>query len=484
LHFSILNPQFSISIAMKWFLAVILILLAALLLESGLLAYAMYVLLALLLLSRWLARSWIGNLSATRATRRARSERRAPSDPDEPPPPEEPGGLAVEIGERVVVQITVHNNGSLPVPWVLLEDVLSRHATDPRLPKLKVKGKRLQIGMVRGGADLEMKYQVECLGRGYHQIGPLVLETGDLFGLHRRFRVETEPAFVLVYPRVVPLTGYDLASRRPIGDVVMTHRLYEDPTRIAGVRAYEAGDPLSRVHWRATARTGELHSKVYEPSTLAGATVLLDFHREGYHKRGEPFRSELAVTAAVSLANAVWEMGQQVGLVTNARDAAERIKTEGWEQNTHSRRAARAAAAATTESVRIDPLIVPTRRGGEQLQRIREVLARAELAEGLTFAQLIFETAHRLPRDATVLAVMPDVTVESAIALGNLRRRGLALAVVLVMMDDSGQERAYARLVAEGIRDMRHLPDEATLPDVCRHHVQRATPYDFANLGG
>ncbi len=471
---------------MRWFLGVLLVLAAALVLESGLLAYSTYVLLGLLLLTRWLARSWIGNLSATRTCHRAGEERRPTPDADESnvPPPTEPAGLAVDLGERIVVRIAVHNNGSLPVPWVLLEDVLSLHATDPRMPRLKVKGRRFQIGMVRAGGDLEMKYSVECVGRGYHQIGPLVLETGDLFGLHRRFRVETEPAFVLVYPRVVALTGYDLASRRPIGEVRMTHRLYEDPTRIAGVRGYEAGDPLSRVHWRATARTGQLHCKVYEPSTLSGATVLLDFHRQGYHKRGEPYRSELAITAAVSLANGVWEMGQQVGLVTNARDAAERIKTEGWEQNVHSRRAARAVAAETTESKRIDPLVVPTRRGTEQLQRIREVLARAELADGLTFAQLVFETAHRLPRDATVLAVLPDVTVEAAIALGNLRRRGMALAVVLVTMDDNGLERAYSRLVAEGVRDMRHLKDETTLPDLCREHVQRAAPYDFANLGG
>ena len=41
---------------------------------------------------------------------------------------------------------------------------------------------------------------------------------------------------MLVYPKVVPLSGYDIASRRPIGEIRMTHRLFEDPTRIAGVR--------------------------------------------------------------------------------------------------------------------------------------------------------------------------------------------------------------------------------------------------------
>ena len=70
----------------------------------------------------------------------------------------------------------------------------------------------------------------------------------------------------------------------------MTYRLYEDPTRIAGVRSYTPGDSLMRVHWRATARTGQLHSKVYEPSTIAGATLLLEFHTAS-HPRHERTRA-------------------------------------------------------------------------------------------------------------------------------------------------------------------------------------------------
>src|SRR5262249_12959961 len=156
-------------------------------------------------------------------------------------------------------------------------------------------------GMMGREGELTLNYELECLQRGYHQIGPAVLETGDLFGLHRRFRVAADPAFLLVLPRIITLSGYDLASRRPIGEVRLSLRLYEDPTRIAGVRAYEPGDPLSRVHWKATARTGSLHTKVIESSTLAGATIVLDFHQAGYFARGEPFRSELAIVTAVSL---------------------------------------------------------------------------------------------------------------------------------------------------------------------------------------
>jgi uncharacterized protein (DUF58 family) len=273
--------------------------------------------------------------------------------------------------------------------------------------------------------------------------------------------------------------GYDIASRRPIGDVRLSHRLYEDPTRIAGVRPYEAGDPLNRIHWRATARTGTLHSKIHEPSTLSGATVLLDFHQAGYHERGEPFRSELAVTTAISMANAVYEMGQQVGLATNGRDAVDRIKTEGWEQDPRTRQAARNTAAMSEENERLQPLLVETRRGVEQLQRLRETLARVELTDGLTFAELVTEVIGRIPRDATILAVLPDVPVETAIALGNLRRSGLAVTAVLILLDTEPLERAYGRLIAEGIRDIRHLKDEAELPELCRRQVDRSSPYTF-----
>jgi uncharacterized protein (DUF58 family) len=333
--------------------------------------------------------------------------------------------------------------------------------------------------MLWGGQEAKVRYHVHCQMRGYYQIGPLMLESGDLFGLHRRYRVETEPQFLLVYPKVVPLEGYELASRRPIGDIRMTYRLYEDPTRIAGVRPYEAGDPLNRVHWRATARTGELHSKVYEPSTLAGATILLDFHQGSYPRRGEPHRSELAVTTAASLANAVYEMGHQTGLVTNGRDAADRLRLEGWDHEFRTRRAARRAPAMREESDRLRPLVVPTRRGVEQFQRIRETLARVELTDGLTFGELVMEAAPRLPRDATVVAVLGDVPAEAALALGNLNRRGFAVSAVLIAFDADRLEKAYGRLVAEGIKDVRHLRDEAGLPQLCQHQVQQATPYQL-----
>ena len=328
-------------------------------------------------------------------------------------------------------------------------------------------GERLQLAMLRGRAKKTLLYQLTPTRRGYYQIGPLVLETGDLFGLHRRYQVATEPHFLLVLPKVIPLAGYEVASKRPIGEVRMTYRLFEDPTRISGVRAYEPGDPLNRVHWRATARTGLLHSKVYEPSTVVGATILLEFHTAAHDSRHEPHRSELAVTAAASIANAVYLMGQQVGLVTNGRDAADRIRTEGWAHDHRSRAAALAAAAVHDESDRLAPLIVPTRRGPEQLVQILRTLARVELTDGLPLPALLAEAASRLPRDATVIAILPGGQRESALALGNLRRRGFAVTAILNLYEEVDFADASAPFLAEGI-ETRHLKDEQSIGEICR----------------
>jgi uncharacterized protein (DUF58 family) len=436
---------------MRWFIGIIALLGLALALQAGLVAFAGYVLLGVFLLSRYLARSWIQNLCA---------ERECDTQPR-------------EIGESAEVVVRVRNMGRLVIPWVLTEDLIPEQAILQK--RVRFKGSRLRVLFLRGGAAKAIKYRLTFVLRGYYQIGPTFVETGDVFGLHRRHRILTEPVFVLVYPKSLPITKFDFASERPIGEIRLANMLFEDPTRSAGVRPYIYGDPLQRIHWRATARTGQLHSRVYEPTSLAGATILIDFHQDGYDKRGEPHRSELAVTTAVSLAYAVTGLNQQVGIASNGRDATDRIREEAVDQQKvkqaesleyETRYAAREHFELKQQTDRLRPVVVDTRRGFDQYQKIREALARLELTDGMTFAQLVIEMAPRMPKDATVIAVLPRVPVETSVALGQLRRQGFAVSAVLVGIADDGSDarvQAHGRLVAEGIRDVRYVNSEAEL---------------------
>lgn len=432
---------------------------------AGLVAFAGYVVCGIYLLSRYLAADWAKNLIV---------ERTVPTEP-------------LETGQSIEVQVKIRNTGSWPIVWVLVEDMAPELYILSR--RLRVKGERLRLMSIRAGGTRTIKYKMTFDCRGYFPIGPTVMETGDVFGLHRRHRVMDRPVYVMVYPKIVPVRGYDFASRRPIGEVRLANRLYEDPTRTAGVRPYMIGDPLQRVHWRATARTGELHSRVYEPTTLAGATLLLDFHQAGYPSQGEPSRSELAVLVACSLAYAVSVQNQPIGLASNGRDAAERIRLEAFEAEQNpddemtdtplTRQEVREKFELKTENDRLRPTQVNTQRGYDQFHLIRETLARLELNDGLTLSGLVLEVAPRLPKDATVIAILPAVSVETAISLGQLRRLGFAVSVVLIGIHDLEQETVYrGRLMAEAIRDIRRINSEDDLQMLGDSSVP--TEYGFA----
>jgi uncharacterized protein (DUF58 family) len=435
---------------MRWIVGAIFLLIVSILLNLGMLAYSMYALLGVTLASRFLVDRWSANLAASREMSREQAK----------------------IGQSVAVVTVLQNTNWLPVPWLLLEDLLPRRALIHDPPNLQVTGRRMQLVSFRGQGRKTITYQLKCNCRGYYQIGPLVAETGDVFGLYRRYRVLSEPSFLLVLPEVVPLEGFDIASRRPIGEVRMSHRLYEDPTRIGGVRAYQSGDPLNRIHWRTTARTAQIHSKVYESSSIAGATLLLDFHERSFPVADEPVRSELAVTAAASIAGALFQMEQQVGLVTNGRDAADRIRKEGWRHDQLFRRADAQAAGMREKSDRLRPLTVPTKRSNTQLTYILQTLARVEKTDGFTLPQLIREVSSQMPQSATVIAILSAITPEYAIALGNLRRRGYAVTAIINVYDEYRFAELSGPLLAEHI-ETRHLKDRAAISRICQNCVLR-----------
>src|SRR5882724_10202852 len=440
---------------MKWILGTVALLVLGLVLQLSLLVYAMYVLMGILLLSRFFTRTWTEKIVLSRQV----------------------AGDVFEIGESTEVTVQVENRGPLTVPWLIIEDSLPREAMTQMPHRIRVEGDRLEMTRLKRGEVKALDYTVTFLMRGYYQLGPLQLETGDVFGLHRRFRVAGEPHFAMVLPKVLPLQGYNLASRRPLGEIHVVHRLFEDPTRLAGVRPYQQGDPLNRIHWRATARTGQIHSRIYETSRVAGATFLLDFHTQSYQGSAGPASAELAVMTVAALANAVFLMGQQIGFISNGRDAADRIREEGWRGEFKSRADAQRRAGDPLANDRLRPVRVETRKGNEKLGQILETLARLEHTDGLEFSEMLAATISRIPRDATVVPVLRQVTPDIALALGGLVKRGFLVTAVVVSIEweipEWSQLPEWAGLLlAQGI-DFRQVNSEESIMELCAEAIVR-----------
>lgn len=433
---------------MRTLAAISLLLLIGLLLNASMLVYSAYVLLAVLWLSRYLSRRWTAGLQATRTI----------------------SSTEIEVGQRVQVQLRLDNRDSLPIMWVLIDDVLPLPALVGPPPALAVEGSRLRICSVPARASRVVTYQLTGLRRGYYQIGPAIAETGDLFGLHRRFRTLTEPAFLLILPKLIPLAGYDVASRRPVGEVNVTYRLMEDPTLISGIRQYQHGDPLRSVHWRATARTGQLQCKQYQPTSVSGATLVVDLHQHSNPDHHEPVRTDLAVTAAASICHTLLLAQQQFGLITNGRDAADRVVQSRGAGEYASLESAAGDVAMQTSSARLRPVIFPTARGPAHFMQIHKALARLERTGGLLLQDLLIETQGRLPRDASVLVILQEVDEAAALALGLLRRQGYAVTAIVNNYENESYNVATARLLSQHIA-VHHLIDEESIPQICKSLV-------------
>ena len=181
---------------MKTWLVILGLLVAGLAFQLGLLTYAMYALIGLMLVSRFLSRTWINAIDAERA----------------------PLATQLEVGETATVAIDLRNRSALPVAWLLVEDsVPNAGLVEDDSAGVKLDGAALRVLQLGPRGTARIEYDATFLRRGYHQFGPLLIESGDLFGLHRRYRVATRPHFVTVLPRVIPVPNYNLASRRPAG---------------------------------------------------------------------------------------------------------------------------------------------------------------------------------------------------------------------------------------------------------------------------
>lgn len=441
--------------ASVWLALAALVLLLGMLFGASLWLYAAYAALGMFAVNRFMGRLWGDSVAATRTT----------------------GTLDVRVGAVVPIEIEVTNHGKLPVVWLLVEDLLPRAALLYDPPALEVEGTRIQVMLLAPGKSRFVRYRLRCHRRGYFQIGPTVLETGDLMGLSRRYRVGAQPQFLMVMPRVLSLSGYDVRSPRPMGEIKIRERTMEDPSRLQGIRQWLPGDSLRQVHWSATARTGVLHSKIYEPTSVAGATIVLDFHRQTNPERHEPMRSDLAVTAAASIAGALYEMNQPVGLVSNGRDAADRVRVEGWAgdfrlRSFGSRDAARQQASMRASSDRLRPVVVSTGRGPLVYHEIQRSLARLERTDGMPLATLLIETEPQLARDASLLVILQTYDAATAAALIGLRRRGWMVTVVINDLDVTEFAKLAGTLVAADIQVL-HLRDETALAQVCREVTLR-----------
>lgn len=315
-------------------------------------------------------------------------------------------------GDKVTMELVATNAKPMPITRLDVQEQVSP-LTDIQHHDLALlantRNRRFDsmfsLGMYE---QVSQKYTLNCDHRGWQRFGPVRLQAHDPFGVSRREITLDVTEGVLVYPRMVPVSTFVVPARQPLGDMKPTTPLIEDPMRIAGVRQYVPGDSPRRIHWRATARTGELQTRIFEPSASPVAAIFLDTITFSHLWEGQNSnRLELSVVTAASISRQLIEGRHQVGLYANA------------------------PIPDRARSIRISP----GRRGG-QLQKILEHLAMMQPVYGDKIEKMIGQELPRLPWGSSIVIISSQVTAEFQRSLIRLSRSGGASRFVLVIIGE------------------------------------------------
>ncbi|WP_025699020.1 DUF58 domain-containing protein, partial [Paenibacillus forsythiae] len=195
-------------------------------------------------------------------------------------------------GGHMRVKLEVALPGLLPLPFVVVREMLKRHNgeswifEESLVPNFKGQG--------------ELRFQTPPLERGHYVFSETGISSEDIFGL-----VEHKGSFLAqgqfrVLPSVVHIPRWMLYERnsRLSGPQASLAQSRRETTQINGVRDYVYGDRLSRIHWNATAKTGAWKSKEFEHEALPKTMLVLDGTSSAYASVAQ---FELAVSTAASL---------------------------------------------------------------------------------------------------------------------------------------------------------------------------------------
>ncbi|WP_249435588.1 DUF58 domain-containing protein [Paenibacillus sp. Marseille-Q4541] len=194
--------------------------------------------------------------------------------------------------DQVKVRLDLQIPGVLPLPYVVIREVLKRHNGESWSFEESL------IPNMRGNGTLV--FQTPPLERGKYQFSDTECISEDIFGLiEHKGKFKANGTF-RVLPRTIFIPYWQLYDRnsRLSGPQTALMKSRRETTQINGVRDYVYGDRLSRIHWNATAKTGQWKSKEFEHESVPKTMIILDSRALGY-KNTEQY--ELAVSTAASL---------------------------------------------------------------------------------------------------------------------------------------------------------------------------------------
>ncbi len=317
------------------------------------------------------------------------------------------------VGDRMRVTYTLRNGSRLPKLWLEVHNPTTLPGALP--------GRALTLG---GRSERSWLIRVPLSRRGHFRIEPLHIRTGDPFGFFEAAATVGQGVSVVVYPRLEPIPTWRLPSAVLEGSHASPERTLQTTPLATSVRPYAPGDAMNRIHWKTTARHGELQVKEFDLEQTADAWIILDLQRGIGGGRGDESTTEAAIRVAAAISDKAIAENRAVGFTVNGGRTA----------------------------------FLPADRGGRQHQKIMQLLAAVEADGNAPLVETLIATVGRLRRGMTAVIITPSLDPSWVRPLASLRTRGVAC--VVVTFDVGAYDRA-ARESTASITGVREVVDPA-----------------------
>lgn len=218
----------------------------------------------------------------------------------------------LQDGDEVIVTVRMKRKFWFPFGWNMVMEPLPS-----RLAGLYEPHRQLIFPWLK--REVEFRYVIPALPRGYFQMKECVVTGGDYFGFIERTKNFTLYNDFLVYPSYRKITHWPTGDGNLSGNVHVSHRRSDDVAAVRGVRDYHRGDRLSQIHWRASARGLGLKTKEFEHQAMNQVVFFLDVEKNSY-QAGNIQLFEIAVKMAASLVTYTSRSNYHYGFVCKQKE--------------------------------------------------------------------------------------------------------------------------------------------------------------------
>lgn len=310
-------------------------------------------------------------------------------------------------GELVPLRIVIENKKILPLAWLRVQDPWPK-AVGPDPENILAPTHLIDQGLLTNVLSLkwfertQRDYILRFRRRGIYSVGPARLTSGDIFGLFESSREYGPSEHLTVFPNLLPVSDLGLPADDPFGDRRSRKRLYEDQNQPMGVRDYRPDDGFRRIHWPATAHTGSLQVRVFQPTSANMLVICLNvatFVR--YWEGVNPDLLEHLIRVAASIIYRGIQDGYRVGLIANG------------------------CLANADQPFRIKPA-----RTNEHLAKILEALAGIAPIVTDPFDRFLIREVSQVPYGASLIIITGVWAPEFSEALIRLKKHGRQIMIL------------------------------------------------------